>query len=425
MTIKFLSKLFYGRDMFRREICAAVGITFGGGCLRLQDSVDDEEPENPEASGNSGGADNGGSEGGDGNESTEFPEEPAFRLEEVWRAPDRGTSVQIVDDRTLIAGQNTSRTTEAGDRITVGGVASISSDGDVQWRRYEDRTFGEAPFRRVNGEIYAGESGLSPDVSVRSDAEPAISVAVTDDGNERWRFETEDPVSALSPVLSSAIVVGTARREDETESGTVYVLNRETGDVRWEERIDEEYPTSLGADAGTVYLKLWNELRAYDAETGEEEWRIDARSRNLNDIRVVDGTVYTSYNDEIRAHATTDGETVWTGEMFNPLSAPPVVTDETMFAGSTDTGVYAFDTVTGDRRWRHQADGEPVALSVENDRVWVTTDRDSVFALSMDGEPLFRTEIEGDISINTHATAGDRLVVTGVRGTIGYLIEDA
>jgi outer membrane protein assembly factor BamB len=408
--------------MYRRELCAVGGIAFVSGCLRLVGNRDSGEPDGTEPLDDD--------EVRDETESTEssdeseienepngFPSEPAFRLEEAWTGPDRGKSVQIVGDRTLIAGKNTNRTTEAGNRITVGGVASISSDGDVQWRRYKDRTFGEAPLRRVEGEIYAGESRLE------SDAESAIVVALTDDGTERWRFETEDSVETLSPVLSSTIIAGTVRREDD--SGTVYALDRETGDVRWEEQINGEYPTCLGASSGIVYFKLWNELRAYDVETGDEQWRIDARNRFFNDIRVIEETVYTSYNNEIRAHATTDGEVVWKGEMFNPLSAPPVLTDEMVLAGSNDTGVYAFDVETGERRWRHQAESAPVDLSVGNDRIWVTTDQDSVFALSMDGEPLFRTDIDGDISINTHATAGDRLVVTGVRGTIGYLIKEA
>lgn len=414
--------------MHRREFCAATGIAFTGGCLRLQDSTD-EEREGSETAENNKTRDvtatsTTETKQGVEDETTGFPDEPALQLREAWTTLDRGEAVRMVNDQTLVAGQNESRTTDTGDRITVGGIASISPDGRVEWRRYEERTFGKTPVRWLDGEIYAGESGLSPEASARADADPAIAVSLTSDGNERWRFETDEALSAVSPVLPETVVVGTALLEDGDGRGGVYALDRETGDVLWEKRIDGEYPQHIGADGRAVYVKLWNELRSYNVETGEEQWRIDARSAGPNDLQVVDGTVYTSYTNELRAHATTDGDLVWTGEMFNPLSAPLVTTDETVFAGSTDTGVYAFDAGTGERRWRHQADAEPVGLSVENDRVWVTTEEDTILALSTDGEPLFRMDIEDDISINTHATAGGRLVATGVYRTVGYLIEN-
>lgn len=402
--------------MLRRELCAAAGVTAVSGCLRLQDDEQEGDgAEPPEAS------ENDGSTPGDDDESAEFPDEPPVRLEDVWTAPDRGTSLHATAQRVFLAGQNTSRTTADGDRITVGGVAAINPDGTVEWRRYEDRTFAEAPVRRHNGAIYAGDSGLGPESSAQN-ADPPMVVSLTDDGTERWRFGTDTPVWTLSSVRSDVIVAGTARLDsDGIGTGWIYALDHETGQLRWQKRIEGEYPRHIDADGGTAYAALWNEIRAYDVETGDERWRIDARP---NDIQAVDGTVYTSYNDEIRAYTSTQGEQILAGEMFDQLSTALVIDNNTVFAGSVDTGVYAFDAETGEQHWRHRTDGEIVGLSYDNGRVWATTGADTVVALSRDGEALLRAAIDGDISVNTHAIAGDRLVVTGVRGTVGYRIVE-
>lgn len=400
--------------MFRRELCAVAGVAAVSGCLRLQDD-EAEGTEGVEAS------EDDGSTPGDDDGSDALPEEPPVHIEEAWTAPDRGTSLHVTEQRVFLAGQNTSRTTADGDRITVGGVAAIDLDGAVEWRRYEERTFAEASIRRHNGSIYAGESGIEPG-STGQNGDPRIVVSLTDDGTERWRFEADNPIWTLSSIRSDVVVVGTARLDpDGIGTGWIYALDRETGQRRWEERVEEEYPRYIDVDGRTAYAALWNGIRAYDIETGDERWRVDARP---NDLQAVDGMVYTSYNDEVRAHASTDGERILAGEMFGNLSTALVIDDNAVFAGSADTGVYAFDAETGEQYWRHRTDGGIVGLSYDGERVWATTDADTAVALSREGEPLFRAEIDGDISVNTHATVGDNLVVTGVRGTVGYRIVE-
>lgn len=410
--------------MYRRELCAAVGVASVSGCLRLQGDAGTDEPtdsETADSDGSTSPGDGGSTSAGD-DRSTGFPDDPTVGIESVWEAPDRGESVYITDQRAFLAGKTTTRTTADGDRITVGGVAAIASDGTVEWRRYEDRTFGEAPIRRRDGELYAGVSGLSAEADVEAEGPPMV-VSLTDDGTERWRFEPDNAVDALSPVLPGTVIAGTARLEsDGSGTGRVYALDRDTGEPEWEAGIEGEFPREIGAEAGTAYVALWNEIRAYDIQSGDVRWRIDARPQ---DVQVVDGTVYTSYGEEIRAYASADGEQIWSGELFDLPSTALVIDNGTVFVGSADTGVYAFDAETGEQRFRHQADSEIVGVSLGDDRLWATTENDTVIALSRDGEPLFRTGIDGDISLNTHGTADNRLIVTGVHGTIGYRIVES
>lgn len=421
--------------MRRRTFCALAAVSLSAGCLRQQDVSETESQPEPNESTESEPVrettdeqqesdepqTNDEKEPTDTEEDEQQEPEMEFQLERTWTLPDRGHSIEMADS-IYIASQSTSGTGDDGERFTVGGVASITSDGEVQWRKYNDVTAQEAPIRRYENALYVGQSGGGPsEPSLYSAEDDAVSrlFAVSTDGDEQWTVESDHPVVALASPTERTVVMAAGRLGDGENFSIVRAIERETGETRWQKRIPG-FLENIVVDDGTVYANGANYLYAHEVETGDQQWQ---KRGGWRQIASDSGTLYAPNHEGLQALAGTDGTEKWQAETFDNVTTVPRVDGGTVYVGSRDTGVYAFDAETGQQQWRYQADSPIVSLKLARGEIWAVSDDDTVIALSDDGTPVLREEIDGNLSANTHAVTDESVIVTGVYRTLGFEIR--
>ncbi|MDG5758530.1 PQQ-binding-like beta-propeller repeat protein [Natronococcus sp. A-GB1] len=149
---------------------------------------------------------------------------------------------------------------------------------------------------------------------------------VPDDPEERWRVELESPGRDVAGLVvgEDVVVVGS---EEEADRSLV-ALERDDGDVRWEDEDADVAAIALGDE--TVYATAEDgDVAAYDLGTGERDWEIAGESGS------------TSHGVWLRF----DGETLYRGD---------------------DGRLTAYDTDSGDERWHRSGYG---ASAIDGDRL--------------------------------------------------------
>lgn len=105
---------------------------------------------------------------------------------------------------------------------------------------------------------------------------------------------------------------------------------------------------------------------------------------------------------------------------FNRRTATPLVVGDTVYAGSSDGGLYALDAASGAKRWRFAA-GAPVFTGVNhlNDGSLLFGAMDgSVIRLDATGKEIARMKAGGPVSTTPMVSAG--IVVVGCRDYMMY-----
>jgi outer membrane protein assembly factor BamB len=263
-------------------------------------------------------------------------------------------------------------------------------------------------------------------------------------GGVRWRFSTNGPVRSSPVVVGSAVYVGSS-------DGHLYVLDRTTGSELWNVNVGSPVNSSPAVARGIVIFGSRDgTFYAFDARSGRERWRFETgdlipwewgfegwdaytSSPVVADTLVLfgagDGFLYAAEltsgrelwrfetEGRIRSSPETEGASLVSAEFgFDRKSiiASPAVVDGTVYAGSRDGHMYAFDQETGERRWRadHRlswAMSSPAAL----DGVLYSGTSDQLFvhALNVDsGEEIWRF-VAGGYTWSSPALVGGTLYI--------------
>lgn len=79
-------------------------------------------------------------------------------------------------------------------------------------------------------------------------------------------------------------------------------------------------------------------------------------------------------------------EVKWKGATSGAITTAIAVQDETLYVGSYDGNLYAFDTETGEEEWRHELAGRATGgVAVRGTQVYVGDDQGVLYALTTDG----------------------------------------
>ncbi len=79
-------------------------------------------------------------------------------------------------------------------------------------------------------------------------------------------------------------------------------------------------------------------------------------------------------------------EVKWKGATSGAITTAIAVQDGTLYVGSYDGNLYAFDTETGEEEWRHEVAGRATGgVSVHGTQVYVGDDQGKLYALTTDG----------------------------------------
>ena len=172
-------------------------------------------------------------------------------------------------------------------------------------------------------------------------------------GKRIWLYEKETQI-AVPFILDGAVYFG--------DGGRFLAVSLEDGTKLWSHTITggaEIFYGAIGRD-GIVYLGAGDGLvYAFDAKTGDVLWRFDNEAdwQYLRQLYLSNGILIAGgYHDEVFAirlgNQPADQRIQWRFYAGNFINSQLVHADSVYFWSPTGW-VYALDTQTGKRRWRH------------------------------------------------------------------------
>lgn len=199
----------------------------------------------------------------------------------------------------------------AGYKLTPGFSTVMQLEGDVITGTFG---LGKLPLRLTRGGTFS--------------AKPA-AVTYPEAPAPLWSFAMGAGTWAPPVAADGVVYVGTS-------SGLFHAVNAADGTPRWSWQGEHGIAGRAVLTADTVFVvDVKNNLVALERASGALRWR-------------------TPLHDEtITAAPTRNNPT------FNHRTTTPLVVDGTVYAGSSDHGLYALDARTGEKLWRHDA-GAPV-----------------------------------------------------------------
>jgi outer membrane protein assembly factor BamB len=222
-------------------------------------------------------------------------------------------------------------------------VALWEGNGTVRWR-YSTASIHFSSPAYQDGVVYVGVMGRY-NVTNQISFDPPYGVlalgAAT--GLQRWFAETQGSVAASPAILGESIVA-------PAKDGTVYALDRTTGDVLWESEVGAGV-SSPAVVGDTVYVgggtfAASGRVVALDAADGSEKWSFTPNGPVQASITYAGGRVVFATNTDhgtIYALDATNGAPAWS---YEPLPSQyilgsPVVADGVVYAPSDNGHVVA------------------------------------------------------------------------------------
>jgi outer membrane protein assembly factor BamB len=272
----------------------------------------------------------------------------------------------------------------------------------------------------------AANTGVSPDAPGPSG--PGV----------RWRFPVERGVTGAPTVVGGIVYLGTLE-------GSTYGVDAATGDPLWRERASYPVFGSPAVADGTVYvgdgggylhaLAEGGRTGAGDGERspGEFLWQTKGDAGFTASPTVADGTVFLgTYEGDLHAFDATDGSQRWVDVLGDNVDVAPAVVDGTVYVIVPRGVVSALDAATGELVWQTALHvGLTRDPAVWNGSVYVGSTETSRYGrktrlFSLDaatGEREWDAPLEGGISGSPALTDG--LLLVGTWGGVLHAFDAA
>lgn len=301
--------------------------------------------------------------------------------------------------------------TLAGDTIYMGGgdgflYALEIGAGVERWKINLEANFRSSPTIGENA-IYIGDVG-------------AVYALNSDDQTALWKFKTE------SKVVSIIEHQGTAFLKSSYNPGSVHALNAKTGEEYWSIEVDGtgESNGGLAFHDGVLFFGTKNGMHAVDVKTGEHLWHQKTEWVNTTPA-VVDGTVYFgSWDNNLYAFDATDGTEIWSFETGDVINSSPTVVENTVYFGSNDHKVYALNATDGVELWFFKAGNSiTTAPAVSDGHIYVGCMDGTLYAVSAkEGEEVWSFDAADDFLLSP--TIKDGHIYAGVFNGDVFALRD-
>jgi outer membrane protein assembly factor BamB len=172
--------------------------------------------------------------------------------------------------------------------------------------------------------------------------------------------------------------------------GTFSAVDATTGTRRWEKALGPGQIASPAVADGLVVVASGLDdataphiLFAFDAATGDARWRFSAPSGQLLVIGALgDGSVFAASSDgNVYAVDAGTGALEWTFDGHGTLGSVDALADGVLYVAGGDRAVYAVDGRNRAQLWRQAVTGQPGAIALVGDRVYIGTDLGKVVAI--------------------------------------------
>ena len=200
-------------------------------------------------------------------------------------------------------------------------------------------------------------------------------------GDVRWKYElpanTRWKGIRSSPAADEGTVVFGA------DDGWLYALNTETGALRW--KVDTGSPLIAAplVQGGVVYIgNRAGTLLAVGRETGNILWRCAAGAPVVaNAVPAGDLIIVGTLAGRVLGVRMSDGTTAWATELGGPVSAGGAVAGTTVYVGTLRKQIVALNATDGAVVWKDSLDGRMrTSPAVALGRLFLATDEHTVTA---------------------------------------------
>ena len=225
-------------------------------------------------------------------------------------------------------------------------------------------------------------------------------------GRELWHYTTEGPVIAPPTLANGLVYVG-------SDDHRLYALHQDTGEVAWSFLTQRQVRgAAVYCDGLIIVGSADHNVYALDALTGILRWKFAGEDWMVSEPLVRGQRVFIgSGNGDFRALDIRDGKELWRvhsgGDVFYRAAAD----EHFVYFGSGDGHIYALDQATGTERWRFRTGAAAEGSVTLADGVLYAGSHDAhLYAIDVrSGRALWRLRAGG--SVFNPSVADDRLYV--------------
>jgi eukaryotic-like serine/threonine-protein kinase len=149
----------------------------------------------------------------------------------------------------------------------------------------------------------------------------------------KWKFHTDGYVISSPAVANGMAYVGST-------DGHLYAIDLTEGTQKWKFKTDARVVSSPAVENGVVYLGSYDsKFYAVDTASGQLKWKFAASGERRFAAKHIHGGL-------------PEAETM--PDPFDRYLSSPVLSGASVYFGSGDGNVYAFDAATGKLNWKFQ-----------------------------------------------------------------------
>jgi outer membrane protein assembly factor BamB len=218
--------------------------------------------------------------------------------------------------------------------------------------------------------------------------------AFTHDGEMVWRYGTGDGVGA-SPFCVSGKVIGA------NYSGEVVCLDLGTGKKAWTFAARDKIVSSPRARGNMVLVAtMQGHLMALDLKDGSRLWAKKIGEEIWANSTIGGDYIIAATTDGSLVKLDHDGDILWSAKPGGGIRSTPLCLEkeDLVVFGTKDKYLYGYSLSGGALMWRYMCGGEVNAPPVRaGSSILVGSDDGNLYAVSMNGQLVWRTALRGQI----------------------------
>lgn len=221
-----------------------------------------------------------------------------------------------------------------------------------------------------------------------------------------------------------------------TQEGNLYAFNGSTGEKAWQVNVGEPVSeTPLASDLLVIVGTEHGTLAAYHAHNGALAWKQTPHIAPYKGLPI-EGLTSSHQNNNHHYIASLyangalfvwdkyTGKPIWKAFLNKPCKAPPVFSNNALYASTMDGHIHAFQAQTGQPLWTHEIDGPIFSqATVWNDKLLVPSGTGALFTLNANtGNFLWSyTERQGKPLLGQPGIIQDTILVGSLSNRLGLV----
>lgn len=175
-------------------------------------------------------------------------------------------------------------------------------------------------------------------------------------GDEVWSYQADSEILSGMIALETVIVAGTL-------DGVITALDLDSGEPVWHYATGMSLRATPSSDGTRLFWgTLDNTLLTIDSRTGEEIWRYSTAGSLFTTPSVVNGSLIFGSNDgNVYSIAISDGKEQWRFNANTVVNTSCIAVGDKVYFGTLGKKIYGLDILSGKKIWEYDVEGRVVA----------------------------------------------------------------